>query len=42
MRADEIGDVNVVADAGSIRRVVVRAEDGDVIAPSSRGFERDL
>ena len=32
MRADEIVHVDVVADAGAVGRVVVGAEDGDVVA----------
>ena len=42
MRAHEVGDVDEVADAGAVRRVVVGAEDGDVLALAGRRLERDL
>ena len=40
MRAHQIGDVNVVADAGAVRRRVVGAVDADLVAAAEHGFAR--
>src|SRR5262245_7667965 len=42
MRCDEIGDVNIIPDAGAIRRRVVGAEDIHFRPPPERRFDRDL
>src|ERR1039458_7829562 len=39
MRIGEVGDVNVVADAGSVRRGVVLAIDADGLAPAQRNIK---
>jgi len=39
MRGNEIGDVNVIPDAGAVRRWVVGAKRS---RQSERGFDRDL
>ena len=42
VRAREIADVNVVADAGAVRRRIVGAEDVDLGALAEHRFARDL
>ena len=42
MRAHEIADVDIVANAGAIRRRVVGAEDLELGPQAERGFHRDL
>jgi len=40
MRLGEIGDMDIVADAGAVRRRVVRAEDGERRAAAEGGADR--
>ena len=42
MRARQIADVDVIADAGAVRRRIVGAEHVDLGAPAERGLDRDL
>jgi hypothetical protein len=42
MRPRQIADVDVVADAGAVRRRIVGAEHVDAFAPAERGLDRDL
>jgi hypothetical protein len=42
MRGHEIGHVNIVPDAGTVRRRIVGAEHVDLRAPSERRLDRDL
>src|SRR5579862_3144181 len=42
MRARKIADVDVIADAGSVGRRIIRAEDLELGAASERGFAGDL
>lgn len=37
----EIGDVDVIADAGAVFRRVIRAEDGDMVAYALRRFQNE-
>lgn len=39
VRAGEIANVNVIADAGAVRRGVIRAKDGDVRALATGGLQ---
>src|SRR5438445_12818798 len=41
VRAGEVADVNVIADACAVWRRVVRTEDGDVLALSQRHLQRE-
>ena len=40
MGLGKVGDVNIVPDTGSIRRIIIRAEDGDRF-PSQGGQKAD-
>jgi len=42
MRGNEIGDVNVIPDAGAVRRRIIGAEDIELRSQPERGFDRDL
>ena len=42
MRAHEIGDMNIVADAGAVGRRIVGAENLELGAQAERRFDRDL
>ena len=42
MRADEIGHVDIVADAGAVRRRIVGAEHFEIRPLAERRFARDL
>src|SRR5258706_225869 len=41
VRAGEVADVNVIADAGAVGRGIVCAEDGNVLALSERYLQRE-
>jgi hypothetical protein len=42
MCGNEIGDVNVIPDAGAVRRWIVGAEDPKSRSQPERGLDRDL
>ena len=42
MGGGEVADMDIVANAGTVGRVIVGAVDGDMVALADRGLDRDL